>query len=102
MARRVYYDEQYGFVPYDDCPQDNLYSESEAAHTFSPSEPKTNADRIRSMTDDELAEWLERIRLCCTTDLCGRSCPFAEVCYSNAEAPKEMLDWLREKAGEDE
>ena len=33
----------------------NLYSESEAKHTFSPSEPKTNADRIRSMSDEELA-----------------------------------------------
>lgn len=59
--------------------------------------PKTNADRIRAMTDEELAEWLERIRLCCATDLCGRSCPFSEVCYSNAEAPKETLDWLKEE-----
>ena len=56
----------------------------------------SNADRIRAMTDEELAMWLERIRLCCTTDLCGRVCPFAEVCYSNAEAPKEMLDWLKQ------
>ena len=34
-----------------------LYSESEAKHIFSPSEPKTNADRIRSMTNAELAEF---------------------------------------------
>ena len=60
--------------------------------------PITNADRIRSMSDEELAEWLERIRLCCATDLCGRNCPFAEVCYSSAEAPKETLDWLKQEA----
>jgi len=60
--------------------------------------PITNADRIRAMTDEELAGWLERIRLCCSTDLCGRNCPFAEVCYSSAEAPKEMLDWLKKEA----
>lgn len=60
----------------------------------------TNAERIRSMTDEELAKWLERIRLCCDNDLCGRSCPFAEVCYSNAETPKEMIDWLKATAEE--
>ena len=57
----------------------------------------TKADRIRAMSDEELAGWLERIRLCCSTDLCGRNCPFAEVCYSSAEAPKETLDWLRQE-----
>lgn len=57
-----------------------------------------NSDLIRSMTDEELAEWLERIRLCCSTDLCGRQCPFVEVCYSSAEAPKETLDWLKQEA----
>jgi len=59
--------------------------------------PITNADRIRGMTDEELAEWLERIRLCCSTDLCGKNCPFSEVCYSSAEAPKETLDWLKQE-----
>lgn len=33
-----------------------LYSDSEVKHFFSPSEPITNADRIRSMTDEELAD----------------------------------------------
>ena len=63
---------------------------------FKP-KPITNADHIRSMTDEELAKWLERIRLCCANDLCGRSCPLAEVCYSKG-APKEMIDWLKEEA----
>lgn len=39
-------------------------------------EPKTNADRIRNMTDEELADFLEDVRrfgfknLCCDDDLC--------------------------------
>ena len=35
-----------------------LYSDSEVKHFFYPSEPITNADRIRSMTDEELAHVL--------------------------------------------
>lgn len=56
-----------------------------------------NSDLIRAMSDEELAGWLERIRLCCSTDLCGKICPFSEVCYSSAEAPKETLDWLKQE-----
>jgi hypothetical protein len=59
---------------------------------------KTNADKIRAMSDGELGRWLERIRLYCSTDSCGRNCPLAEVCYSSAEAPKETLDWLQQEA----
>ena len=62
--------------------------------------PQTNADRIRAMTDEELAEWLERIRLYCGNDLCGRGCPLEEVCYSKEDAPIETLDWLKEEASE--
>lgn len=72
--------------------------ETKTGVTYCMADVKTNADRIRSMSDEELADWLERIRLCCSTDLCGRNCPFAEVCYSSAEAPKEMLDWLKQEA----
>lgn len=38
-----------------------LYSDSEVKHFFSPSEPITNADRIRSMTDAELARFFDDI-----------------------------------------
>ena len=62
--------------------------------------PLTNADRIRAMTDEELAEWLETIRMYCANDLCGMGCPFEEICYSKADAPTEMLAWLKEEASE--
>lgn len=89
MARHGYYDEKYGFFPYDDCPQDNLYSESEAKHTFSPSKPMTNADRIRAMTDEELAE-LFWIRADC--ELCPNKEP-----YCSDDCKKHWLKWLEQE-----
>lgn len=62
--------------------------------------PMTHYEKIKAMSVEEMAEWLERIRLCCATDLCGRRCPFAEICFSNAEEPKETLDWLKQEVKE--
>ena len=41
------------------CPMQVGYKVEECNHTDCPyrTEPITNADRIRSMTDEELAEW---------------------------------------------
>ena len=50
-----------------------LYSDSEVRHIFSPSKPMTNADRIRSMTDEELAKWISEeyyVPHCPTGDGC--------------------------------
>lgn len=60
----------------------------------------TNADRIRAMSDEELAEWIERIRVLCAIDACGQACPLKDVCYSMAEEPTETLDWLRQEVKE--
>lgn len=50
--------------------------------------PQTNADRIRSMTDDELAEWFDTV----TKDVLGGS----------TWNKKGWLEWLREESeGED-
>ena len=49
-----------------------------------------NADRIRSMTDEELAELLEQVRVSCGFAMGGRDCrPNCADCW---------LDWLREEA----
>lgn len=77
-----------GFCQYTACRFPETESGVVNASAFVP-KIVTNADRIRAMTDEELAGWLERIRLCCVADMCGRSC-----CYSN----KELLDWLRQEA----
>lgn len=58
----------------------------------------TNADRIRSMSDEELAEWIERIRMWCANDGCGKTCPLKDICYSKADTPLETLDWLKQEA----
>lgn len=51
---------------------------------FTPSRAVTNADRIRAMTDEELAEWI--LKHDCHTNLYG---------YDPKEA---ILDWLRREA----
>lgn len=50
--------------------------------------PLTNADRIRAMTDEELAEWINKHD--CHTNLYG---------YDPRDA---ILDWLKSPAGGDE
>lgn len=55
---------------------------------------KTNADLIRAMTDEELAElWWERVD-------CGE-CPVHRDCRMTGQDCKKLaLDWLREEAKE--
>lgn len=55
------------------------------------SKPQTNAGRIRSMTDEELARFLDN------TD--GDFPPNVERC-SIEESEEYWLDWLKQEAGE--
>ena len=67
-----------------------LYTESEEKHIFAPSEPITNADRIRSMTDEELAKylaWLEDPQACYEWEL-----------YGNTEIISDWLEWLKQES----
>lgn len=52
--------------------------------------PTTNADRIRAMTDEELAEWLCDI----SSDSC-EYCVATDLCYNGHIG---MIDWLKEEA----
>lgn len=77
MSRLGTYDLVNGFVPYDDCQQE---------------EPKmTNADRIRSLSDEELAEWLGNMIypecVCCPADDQG----WCSDCES------KWIAWLKEE-----
>lgn len=57
-------------------------------------EPTTNADRIRAMSDEELAKLLDNVRVSCGGVMGGRNCmPNCKDCW---------LDWLREEAAENE
>ena len=58
-----------------------------SADTIKP----TNADRIRSMSDEELARWLV------DATVCERVCGEDEYCHGN-ECVKRVTDWLRQPA----
>lgn len=62
----------------------------------------TNYDLLVRKTPEELAEWIERIRVMCANDVCGRACPLREICYSMAEEPTETLAWLKREVEEGE
>ena len=48
----------------------------------------TNADQIRSMTDEEMAKWVKL--MVCKYRSCG-NCPMADWCT----ADRGILDWLK-------
>ena len=54
--------------------------------------PQTNADRIRSMSDEELAKWLCGIS---TAECCDRSCPARDMCDFGDSG---MIKWLKQPA----
>lgn len=54
-----------------------------------PDRKESNADRIRSMTDEELAS-------CITDDLCDRVCHSPLSCDGNCEI--QVLAWLKQEA----
>lgn len=57
----------------------------------------TNADRIRSMSDEELAEWLDKIINDCDFCMCHES----GICTgSTPDCPRKIIDWLRQPADE--
>lgn len=58
---------------------------------YEPPHPQTNADRIRSMSDEELAEWLDRLVSHCNDGPCF-NCFMQKACLTS------MLDWLKECA----
>ena len=71
----------------------NLYSKSESNHIFSPPKPKNNADRIRFMTDEEIADFL------CDIGECDRRCPakIGDCIFSDSTCRIAWLSWLKEK-----
>lgn len=61
-------------------------------------QPKTNADKIRAMSDSELANMLSSIWICHHFDSCEK-CPLAEAENCRADGVKR---WLKQGVNEDE
>ena len=55
--------------------------------------PFTNADRIRSMSDEELS-----VFLCEEFDCGSESCPGLELCKTNEGKANGLLKWLQRPA----
>ena len=61
------------------------------------SEPKTNGDRIRAMTDEELAAW-GKVQIGCGFDFfpCGVVCDGKCESYDNETCKAKILKWLQQ------
>ena len=62
-----------------------------------PTKPKTNADRIRSMSDHDFAEWLDAISKACYDE--GYTKETDEPLMSPYPCTaSQWLDWLKQEA----
>ena len=52
----------------------------------------TNADKIRSMSDEELCKFLGEYKFC---DICDEGC---DSCTYNGDCDKRLFDWLKQPA----
>lgn len=55
--------------------------------------PFTNADRIRAMSDEELASWLALSTNC-------TNCKMENICEWGDSCTDHWFDWLKQEAGE--
>ena len=67
--------------------------------------PYTNAERIRAMSDEELAVFLDDLTCLCVDcndhDGVNENCPiYKQGCGRYCE-PKDLMDWLQQPAEED-
>ena len=77
------------------CPMQYGYKVDECNHTDCPyrTEQVTNADRIRAMSDEELAKFVDGKRVCPPTGECPEVCDDCVACW---------LEWLQQPSKEEE
>ena len=63
-----------------------------------PYKQKTNAQKIRSMSDEELAVWLASIRLDMINILCKKFDVKIEIPVPTVENTAELREWLQRPA----
>ena len=78
------------------CPMQVGYKVDECDYKDCPwrTEPITNADRIRAMSDEELAEFIYR----CEMSEIDYAKTFCDLCNGQYECDQCRLDWLQQPA----
>ena len=81
------------------CPMQAGYKVDECNNKDCPyrTEPITNADRIRSMTDEELVVFLDEFSsrcIDCVEDAKNQSCPIYKEGYYCR--PRDIMGWLKQ------
>lgn len=56
---------------------------------------KTNAQKIRAMNDEELAQFLYNYKF---TDMCEEGC---DLCHYHGDCENRLADWLKQPVEED-
>lgn len=62
---------------------------------FEKKNKATHADRIRAMSDEELAEWLCSLM---TAECCDQRCPARDICNLGDNG---LVKWMKQPAEED-
>ena len=78
------------------CPMQVGYKVDECNHKDCPyrTEPITNAQKIRAMSDEELAEFIYR----CEMSEIDYAKTFCDLCNGQYECGQCRLDWLKQPA----
>lgn len=58
-------------------------------------DPKTNADHIRAMSDEELAEFIRDVSYECQDAYCGHHCSMCAYPWCSSE---RTMNWLKQPA----
>ena len=77
-----------GRAIFDGCCECEYSEDSDDPPTKYEPKPQTNADRLRTMSDEELADFI-------TDDMCGLICGDPLAC--EGQCKQKMLDWLKEE-----
>ena len=83
---------------------DECYNTSDAPTKWEAAEyyvPDTNADRIRAMSDEELADWLARTQIDHVAEVLKIACiPWEQHPGLRELVAKDNLEWLKQPAEE--
>ena len=81
-------------IHYDKCDQEDRWYGCVNFKSM-PTRNPTNADRIRSMSDEELAEWIAELSDCAA---CKCDAKHPKCAVSDKTCAGTWLDWLKEGA----